>query len=427
MSQRLTIIIPTYNRPDQFGRTVRCLQRYSSPLQIIVADGSSEEHSSRNAQCRDLGENIRYFHIPLEPLESAWRNYSRRIQQALDQLETPYAALCADDDLLVAENAVHSAEFLEGNPQYVGCHGNYLQFQYVQDRIEIPNIEYQGNSIDADEISGRLMQLFSRYEAPYYAVFRTPILRLLFKRSRETEPPLWPEIYHSTSAVIAGKIHRNNTIYYLRNIGIPPHYRSGTSFLNFGQWVAADFDGFLAHYFKYRACVLQWAGSGADREVLHRALDMAFITYIGLEFDAPYWVDRCVETVTEKDEQEKLRFTLSQNLYRARASGSPPTISSAGRELFKSIIGKEAIALIRCVHEKGMASAIERARETLIRRIREKSLTRTIKRARKTKSGWTVAYESSAGQDCSVHVAPWIMKRFPAEQWNLLCSVVKSN
>lgn len=271
MSSLLTVVIPTYNRAEQLVRTIRFLQRHSSPLTIIVADGSNEEHAGRNAQCRELGTNIAYFHAPSQPHEDTWRNYWRRMQQALDLADTPYTALCADDDLLVAENAVRSAEFLERNTQYVACHGNYLQFEYAQDTIRIPNFEYQGEPIDADEISGRMLQLFSRYESPYYAVFRTPVIRLLFERCRDHEPPLWPELYHATAAVIAGKIHRNNTIYCLRNIGNPPHHRSATGYLNFGQWIAADLDGFLMRYVRYRNQVLEWTAPDADRSLVHRA------------------------------------------------------------------------------------------------------------------------------------------------------------
>jgi glycosyltransferase domain-containing protein len=325
MSPLLTVIVPTYNRPADLIRTVKFLRR-SSAFLIIIADGSDSEYSSQNARCRELGENIAYFHIPRAPAEATATNYRHRVQRAFEQIETPYVAFCGDDDLLVPESAMKAAEFLENNPRYVCCHGIYLQFKCVQDTIEIPNIEYQGESIDADEVSGRLMQLFSRYEAPYYAVFRVPVLRLLFERCKDILSPLWNEMYHSTGAAIAGKIHRSNTIYCLRNIGNPPHYKAGSSFINFGQWIAADLDGFLMHYVGYRDQVLEWAAPGADRDTVHRVLDMAFITYIGSEFNLSFWIDSCCETAKDESARDKLRARLNQNLRRPVDRAAVPSL-----------------------------------------------------------------------------------------------------
>ena len=231
-----------------------------------------------------------------------------------------------------------AAEFLENNPRYVCCHGIYLQFKCVQDTIEIPNIEYQGEPIDADEVSGRLMQLFSRYEAPYYAVFRVPVLRLLFERCKDILSPLWTELYHSTGAVIAGKIHRSNTIYCLRNIGNPPHYRAEAAYRNFGEWVAADLDGFLSHYIEYRASALKWAATGADENNLHTGLDLAFMTYIGSEFNASYWIDRCCATVKDQTERAKLRERITLNLSRSTMSGTIPSIRRAGMDFIRAVL-----------------------------------------------------------------------------------------
>jgi glycosyltransferase domain-containing protein len=407
MSALLTIVIPTYNRPEQLAKTVRLLRRHSPPLPIIVADGSYEEYSSRNATCREIGTDIEYFQLPSEPSEIPLHNYGRRVRKALAQCTTPYTAICADDDLLIPENAIRAAEFLEDNPQYVGCHGHYLQFEYAAGTIKTPNVEYQGPSIDANEIGARLIQLFSQYEALFYAVFRTNTIRVLMEQCQKPKPPLWPEIYHSTSAVVAGKIHRNNAIFCLRNIGDAPHHSADSTFVNFGQWIAADFDGFLEHYRKYRACVLDWSSPNADPHNLRRTIDLAFITYIGSEFDRPYWIDRCAETVIGTDERDKLRARLKSNLFGRRAGPEPfYSIKHVGWQLCKSILGRQAMSFVRNVRNKGLAGAIERAR--------------------KTRGGWTTVYESHAGHVYGVDVAPWLVDHFPDEQWSLLGGIEKS-
>jgi glycosyltransferase domain-containing protein len=404
MPSLLTVIIPTYNRSEDLARTVRFLRRHSSPFPIIIADGSKDEQASRNAKCQELGENIIYFHVPQEPGEDTWKNYFRRLDRALQQIKTPYAAFCADDDLLVPESAIQSATFLQANPQYVACHGHYLQFEYTGDTIRIPNFEYQSPSIDADEISGRLLQLFSRYEAPFYAVFRIAAMRLLLERCEEPDPPLWPELYHSTAAVIAGKLHRDNTIYCLRNIGNSPHHRVGSTFRSVGEWVADDFDGFLAHYVKYRARALEWAASDSDLNTLHRALDLAFITYIGSEFNSSYWIGRCCETVSDEDDREKLRLRLNQNLSGMSARGTDPTILSAGLDLARAIFRRSILAPLRSLHGQKLPAAIEQRRWT---RLTWQMSDRELQ-------------DVQADQHYNVEVRRRLIKRFPPEQWNLL-------
>ena len=322
MSSLLTVIVPTYNRPTDLIRTIKFLRHRALPLSIIVADGSDLEHSSQNARCQELGKGISYFHVPPIPTEDTATNYRRRALRALEQVETPYVAFCGDDDLLVPENAVDAAEFLENNPGYVGCHGVYPQFEYVQDTIKIPGIEYQGAAIDADQIDARLLQLFSRYKSPYYAVFRPSVLHLSFERAKGILSPLWGEIYHSTSAVVAGKIHRSSSIFCLRNIGNPPHYRAETAFGSFGDWIAADIEGFLAHYTKYRSCVLDWAAA-TDKQRLRRTLDMAFITYIVSEFNLSRWTDQCSRIVTDEKERQNLRSRTRGKSISSDAAPSP--------------------------------------------------------------------------------------------------------
>lgn len=393
MPPLLTIIIPTYNRPESLLRTVRFLRRQSPALPLIVADGSAAQYTPHNAQCAGFGDNVVYFHEPSIADENPWKNYCRRMQQALARSDTPYSVACADDDLLISENAVQAAKFLDENPSYVGCHGHYLQFEYVGDIIRIPNVEYQEPSIDTNEISGRLLQLFSRYEALFYAVFRTATMRVLLDRYSEPDPPLWPEIYHSTSAVIAGKIHRSNTIYCLRNIGNPPHYRAQASYRNFGEWIAADLDGFLAHYIKYRASALEWAATSADENNLHTALDLAFMTYIGSEFDPSFWIDRCCDAVRE-EERDRLRTRLRQNLSGVAARGASHSIRGAVRDL--------AGAIVRAVLGRSpsrIRAAIQRTRWRRLTSVSQK----------------TPSYD--------IHVRRSVASRFSSEQLNLLSGI----
>src|SRR6185436_15579327 len=101
------------------------------------------------------------------------RNYLNRMVEAVGRVATPYVAMCADDDLIFVDSALRCAEFLERNEDYIACHGVYAGFSYSRGRLEIESIVYDGASIDCAEMTARLIQLYSRYEATFYAVFRT--------------------------------------------------------------------------------------------------------------------------------------------------------------------------------------------------------------------------------------------------------------
>ena len=179
----------------------------------------------------------------------------------------------------------------------------------------------------------------------------------------------------------------------LRNIGNPPHYRAQASYRNFGEWIAADLDGFLAHYIKYRASALEWAATGADENNLHTALDLAFMTYIGSEFDPSFWIDRCCDAVRE-EERDRLRTRLRQNLSGAGARGASPSIRGAVREL--------AGAIVRAVLDRSpsrIRAAIQRTRWRRLTSVSQK----------------TPSYD--------IHVRRSVASRFSSEQLNLLSGI----
>ena len=133
MPPLLSIIIPTYNRPEQLLATLRFLQARAIRLPIFVADGSDENFAPQNRECTKLGDNISYVHSPAGSGEGPWQNYRRRISEVLNAVATPYVVYCADDDLLIIENAVKAAKFLETHVDYIGCHGTYLHYRTVDD------------------------------------------------------------------------------------------------------------------------------------------------------------------------------------------------------------------------------------------------------------------------------------------------------
>jgi len=342
MNNDATIFIPTYNRPDLLTRTIAFLQRGSMRLPIIVGDGSAPEAAAKNEEaCRQLGPNIEYFHVP-SPSEygASSRSYLQRFVQAFDRVKTPFVVCCADDDILLPETVVKAADFLSKNPDYVACEGIYLIFQYDGDRLRIDGKCYDSPSVDGGEIGSRLMQFYTRYEAPFYAVVRTSIQKSIFARAQDINTLMLLETFHSAAIVAAGKLKRLDNIYNLRNLGVAPHARPVEGW---NQWMARDFDDFFEHYRAHRARVMDFVsslgGPKIDPQTLRRALDMSFIVYLGREFHSGYWLDEYLTTViADRDERSKLRQQLNA---RHLTTTSPPiSLGEVLKTSVKSVIKK---------------------------------------------------------------------------------------
>jgi glycosyltransferase domain-containing protein len=325
MYPKLSIIIPTYNRPQLLPRTLRFLQA-GPRLPMVVADGSEVSIASANAEiCRGLGENISYFHIPnADNGAVAVRNNSfQRVQKALGMVETPYVTFCADDDLLMVESALASVKFLEENKEYSGCQGLSFRFRYEPLGLRVEGVEYDDASIDGQDAGTRLMQLFSRYESPFYCVSRTSFQRRVADRLDAMTSFAFAELLQATAVVLEGKLKRLYDIHYLRNVetttasSAPVSTREDVPSANFIQWLANDPEEVFDAYKEHRSKVIEFAewsnNHRSDLGTLERALDMTFVIYVGRQFRLDQWID---EYISRNVAQQCERNMLKERFYR---------------------------------------------------------------------------------------------------------------
>jgi len=337
MSQDVTVIIPTFNRPEMLPRTLSFLQNTANRLPIIVADGSDAENSARNLQtCRRVGANVSYVHLPAPPeiadaspfcrYEEIVAHYFRRYLLALTRVATRYVVHCGDDDLLMPEAIIESAKFLDGNSEYVACHGMYFNFRYANSGIDVECSTYDGPAIDGNEFGSRLFQLFSRYESSYAAVYRTSLQKVILERLVEMPWALFSEIFHATATLVHGKVKRLDRIYYLRNVGVPSNPRP---FEDWNQWILKDWDGFLAYYLEYRTRITAFAAArmspALDPDRLRRTIDLAFMLYVGRDFSMAYWIYQYLATaVVAQEERDRLGILVNERLLAPPPSQPPP-------------------------------------------------------------------------------------------------------
>jgi len=412
MSSPLTIVIPTYNRAELLAETLRFLQNRAVRVPIIVADGSDAAHAAKNAEtCRLLGENISHFHLLPPETTDSYRRFVYRIAAAFDRVMTPYVVFSGDDELLIVENALKAVDFLELNPDYVAAHGVYLYFRYDRDVIRIESLCYDGPSFDGGETGSRLLQLYSAYEPPFYAVFRTAVQQKTFEYLRTVPGNIFVEICHSTASIVAGKIKRLDGIFYLRNTGVPTHF-VGHSWV---PWMAADFDDFYRQYRSFRTTFIDWAFSrdapNIDQQTFGRALDMMFVFYLSRGFDLRYWFDDYLSVaVRDQDERERLRTRLSNTLIRESGAAAQPSLRGLVQVLIRRMIGESGLGLVKRLKARLVGC-------------RNVGLLYFRSRFRPSKALSVDPREKRLGR-YSIMLSLW--NRFSVEEWKMVCALDQS-
>ena len=143
--QKLTLVIPTYNRNYYLSR---CLWYHAHfPFgEIIVADSSPEEKKAVNretvAKIRSIfSANIRYLEYEPETDKYGGDIY-RKWSDAVQHVETKYSIICIDKAFLVPSWLISAEEVLESNQNYVSVYGNTFMLRSRQNPLVRRSISY---------------------------------------------------------------------------------------------------------------------------------------------------------------------------------------------------------------------------------------------------------------------------------------------
>ena len=211
----LTIVIPTYNRPRYLRRALKFWSE--SGYGIIVADGSASRYPG------DLPPNVRYFHDTQASLAKRWFD-------AVNLVETPYVALCGEDDFLSLHGVRQCLDFLRNNDDYVSAQGHAIEFTVDgKDNITIAvfNEPRIGRNIDAETPSERMSQLFGEYIFQVFSVYRTSMWRHVLSATKERKNMNYIELGSAIIPAIFGK-HRVLPVFYYARENVPQSATSTT-------------------------------------------------------------------------------------------------------------------------------------------------------------------------------------------------------
>jgi glycosyltransferase domain-containing protein len=243
---RYTLVIPTYNRPEDLGRLLRFLAYQEAPFPILVLDSSrSEIHELNVATCRDLAAKVTLKRF--DPEMSPWEKFSR----GAELVETEFASLCADDDLVLVSGIRAVVGFMAENADFAVAHGWYFNF-YLSGALGLTQVAYRSPTLGANDPIERLWQLFSNYEAITYGVHRTEVLRKSLSVVQGVQSMLWRELLGGAVAAVSGKIARLPVLYAGRSLGPSAPYVN---------WHPIDFlvtapQALLEDYLRYRTKLL---------------------------------------------------------------------------------------------------------------------------------------------------------------------------
>lgn len=286
--KRYTLVIPTYNRPDELGRLLRFLAHQRAEFRILVLDSSRSEVKERNAaQAKGLALDLHIatFDSSTPPWEKFWRG--------AQMIDTEFGSLCADDDLLLVSSVEPLIERLAQHPDVSVAHGWYFNF-YLTTALGLTGITYQSPSIDEDDPLERLHHLFRRYEALTYGLYRTRVLQTVLDRVQALKSMLGRELLGGAITVAYGKAVRLPLLYIGRSLGPSEAYQDWHPI----EFLLSSPQSLFDEYARYRGILLECLADGgvATDEKVVQLVDLAHLRYLS-EYLSPEAIDYLIRHI----------------------------------------------------------------------------------------------------------------------------------
>jgi glycosyltransferase domain-containing protein len=304
IESRYTLVIPTYNRPDDLARQLRFLAHQKAAFPVLVLDSSSDDVHQKNLQnAQGLALDLK-----LERFDPATPPFEKFLRGA-EMVRTEFASLCADDDFVIVSSIDPLLRFLADKPDYSVAHGWYFQF-YLEGGLGLTKILYRSSSIDAADPLDRLYGLFSNYEALTYGVHRTVVLRRVLYHVQSLQSMLGRELLGGALAVIAGKSARLPLLYSGRSLGPSAPYVN---------WHPVDFlitgpRALYEEYVRYRATLLEYF-----RECGHPVSDLEawskLIDLVHLRYASEYFKPKVMDYLYEQSRLGRPRQDIMQAVW----------------------------------------------------------------------------------------------------------------
>lgn len=279
MQDRVTIIIPTYNRYPLLLRLLKYYESYAFLGRFCVFDSSSCEKVPPALQLILNSRHIDYYRY--EPDIIPIQKICQGINDA--RIDTPYTVFCADDDFAMPNGIQQSVDFLEKNSDFTIAHGHYIHFWTEGDNRSFrwrPGYPYVSNTSSDPE--SRFLSHFTNYVPTFYAVHRTDFLKMILNETiKFTSEVRFGELLPSMLALIYGKMKHLDVLYCARDS--QPGSAGGRSSKNMPDFVREG--TFDEKYSKFKDCLATHLSKQFQSNIdAEKIIDKAMDLYLQIHF-----------------------------------------------------------------------------------------------------------------------------------------------
>jgi glycosyltransferase domain-containing protein len=232
---KLTIVIPTFERPDFLLRQIRYMANWN--VRIIIIDGSEVPLSAELLIILKDLPHIDYRHRQL--------SYVARLSSIVNEVVTPYVMCLADDDLYLQTGLLHAINKLELDSSAVACMGQSLGLDKFLSKSYVFRYgsNLQNYSVVGVTPQQRILNGFSEYRsAASYAIFRTSVFKDIWVPREDISCLEAVEYEHAIRTYLYGGLITTESIYWLRSFESQPipSVLDGNRATDFDIWFNAD-------------------------------------------------------------------------------------------------------------------------------------------------------------------------------------------
>ncbi|MDP3541423.1 MAG: TIGR00180 family glycosyltransferase [Elusimicrobiota bacterium] len=214
LDRALTVILPVRGRLDYTLRWLRWLEASGLPCRVIVADGSEAADAAAAARAVAAGaaKGLPWAHrIP----DQARAGILARVTDAAAAVETPYAALAANDDFPLAAGLAACAAALDARPDAAACGGPAMAIALPADepvwsKRASARPPAARAAFSAGTALSRVEDILDTYDPLWYDVQRTGVMRDAFVRIERSglRDLNLSELLHAAAVAAAGPVLR---------------------------------------------------------------------------------------------------------------------------------------------------------------------------------------------------------------------------
>ena len=218
LSNLLTIVINTKNRPRLLNASLNYIRYSGLNAQIIVTDASPDEIWNINEKSiSSLLPKKQFLHI--KPIDG--RQFPSIID-GLSKVKTPYSIVCGDDDFFMVDGLKSCVFFLEKNLKFAACTGKIMQFRGIWDE-DLQKWNFAGfrdltpAQIDSDDVCTRLSNFADNIETSSYAVHRSEVIKGAYLGAREhgfSDDSSLPELALNSYLLAQGSLGVVNSLFH---------------------------------------------------------------------------------------------------------------------------------------------------------------------------------------------------------------------